>query len=96
MDQCNSASDLGKQIFILDAILWLKSSWESLLPSTISKCFANCGFAVDDRINTKEITNDEEEVSFGAEGLMEDMSMVQFATFDDEVTTSDSLNDDWM
>ena len=49
MDQCISASDLAKQISVLDAILWLKSSWESVLPSTISKCFANSGFAVDDK-----------------------------------------------
>ena len=41
------------------------------------------------------MTNDEEEVPFDAESLMEDMSMVQFATFDDDVTTSASLDDDW-
>ena len=44
MDEAACASDLAKSVNILDAIMWLKSAWDSVKPTTIQKCFARCGF----------------------------------------------------
>ena len=94
MDECNSASELVKNINVLDAILWLKSSWESVQTSTITKCFLNCGFTSDDHIVLSEESNDEE-VPYGAEGLMDDLTLVQYAAFDDDLPMFPALNDNW-
>ena len=48
MDECTVAAELAKKINVLDAILWLHYSWESVHPSaTISRCFAKCGISED-------------------------------------------------
>jgi len=44
MDDCNTASELVKKVTILDAISWMKASWEDLSTDTIKKCFTHCGF----------------------------------------------------
>ena len=38
MDEAISASELAKKVNVLDAILWLKSGWDSVQPATIQKC----------------------------------------------------------
>ena len=60
MDQCNSASDLAKQVNVLDAILWLKAAWDSVSASTITKCFVNCGFTGGDILGSEEEGGDED------------------------------------
>ena len=37
-------SELLKEVDILQAIYWVKNAWEAVLPQTITKCFAKCGF----------------------------------------------------
>ncbi len=44
MDEANTASDVAKQVTILDAVLWLKSAWEAVTSDTIQKCFIRWGF----------------------------------------------------
>ena len=44
IDECSSASDVAKKVNVLDAILWLKSAWDSVKAVTIERCFAKCGF----------------------------------------------------
>ena len=44
MNEATCASDLTKSVNVLDAIIWLKTSWDSGKPITIQKCFSNCGF----------------------------------------------------
>ena len=46
-DETGTASALAKSVTILDAIIWLKFAWDALQASTISKCFAKCGFTVE-------------------------------------------------
>ena len=43
MDECNQASDLAKQVNLLDSILWVNTSWTSVTSETIQKCFSKCG-----------------------------------------------------
>ncbi len=44
---CDSASDIAKQITVLDAILWVHSAWNTVTSDTITKWFAKCGFTTD-------------------------------------------------
>ena len=41
---CACASDSAKSVNVLDAIMWLKTVWDNVKPTTIQKCFAKCGF----------------------------------------------------
>ena len=43
-DGCKSANEIASCINILDSIMWIKESWEMVSSTTISKCFAKCGF----------------------------------------------------
>jgi hypothetical protein len=46
MDDSKNATELAKGITVLDALLWVNSSWRNhVQASTISKCFAKCGFS---------------------------------------------------
>ena len=40
-------SELLKQVNVLDAIYWVKNSWDEVEQSTIVKCFKKCGFGSD-------------------------------------------------
>ena len=33
------------KVNLFDAIMWLRSAWDSLLPTTIKKCYALCGIS---------------------------------------------------
>ena len=61
-DMCGS--ELLKQITVLDAIYWVKNSWDEVESSTIVKCFAKCGFKfsdsenVDSEVETPDIDED--------------------------------------
>ena len=61
-DMCGS--ELLKQITVLDAIYWVKNSWDEVESSTIVKCFAKCGFkfsdseSVDSEVETPDIDED--------------------------------------
>ena len=94
VDQCNSASDLAMQVNVLDAILRLKANWDSVSTSTITKCFVNCGFSGGD-ISGNEEERVDEDIPYGEEGIMNNITMVQFTEFENDVTTSPSLDDDW-
>ena len=48
-DMCSS--ELLKLINVLDAIYWVKSSWDEVEPSTIVKCFKKCNFDFDTSVN---------------------------------------------
>ena len=41
---CHCGSELLKLITVLDAIYWIKSSWDEVESSTIVNCFEKCGF----------------------------------------------------
>ncbi len=46
MNDTASASDLAKEVSVLDAMMWLKLAWDGVTDITIQKCFAHCGFNV--------------------------------------------------
>lgn len=47
MDSASNASEIAKNVSILDGIQWLVFAWDTLAPETIVKCFMKCGFDKD-------------------------------------------------
>lgn len=47
IDEVSTASELARSITVLNAIQWVKASWDLVKTSTIHKCFIKCGFGAD-------------------------------------------------
>lgn len=45
-EHCKSATDFTTSITVLDAIRWIRSAWDSVEFSTITKCFHRSGFVI--------------------------------------------------
>ena len=43
-DKAICASQLLKEVDVLQAIYWIKQTWDDVKAETIQKCFKNCGF----------------------------------------------------
>lgn len=43
-EDCKSANEIAMSVNVLDAIIWIKESWDLVRTYTISKCFEKCGF----------------------------------------------------
>lgn len=94
MDDVDKASDISRQITVLDAILWLISSWDAVKPETIQKCFGKCGFGqVSQVIPDSEEQWDEEDL---APLLPAGQSIVDYANMDEDLCTENNNDsDDW-
>jgi len=44
MDEVSTASEMSKQVTVLDAITWINFAWGILDADCIVKCFKKCGF----------------------------------------------------
>ena len=51
-----SASDIAKEVDILQAVTWVAATWKEVSETTINNCFANCG------IVQQLVENDESEL----------------------------------
>ena len=49
------ASEITKQIDVLQAIEWMAKAWKKVTAATIKKCFAKCGF-------TEEMSETEDDI----------------------------------
>ena len=49
IDDCNSATEVCKSVYLLQAIRWIAQAWESVSESTIKKCFAKAGILSADK-----------------------------------------------
>ena len=82
MDECTVASELAKKINILDAIMWLHYAWESILPITIYRCFAKCGFSEDVYDPEKPFADCPE-----LEEIIDGVTLEEFAAMGDNMET---------
>ena len=87
MDECNSATELSKQVNVLQAVTWIASAWREVSSSTIAKCFSHCGF---NDVQLQEMTNSsdtvESNIASGA-GMQVDMSGSEYLTSDEHIPT---------
>ena len=101
MDEAACASDLAKSVNILDAIMWLKSAWDSVKTTTIQKCFARCAF-------DKATCSDQEEETVIIDSTITafveacgvslevcGVSWEEYANFDHDLSTNRSIDEDW-
>ena len=93
IDQETPASELGKQVNVLDAIMWLTASWSEVQPKTIQKCFSHCGFAVE--APSSELDEPEFDELPAAESVLGDRTLSDYAAIDNELGTNETLSDDW-
>ena len=54
-----SASDIAKEVDILQSITWVAAAWKEVLKTTIKNCFAKCGILQQVVENDKSELNDE-------------------------------------
>ena len=96
MDDSSCASELGKSVNLLDAIMWLKSAWDAVKEMTIERCFAKCGF-VDTSVGEDELVD--AEFSGEMESLLDQVgasiTLEQYANCDQELDTCQPLEKDW-
>ena len=94
MDEATSANDLAKQVNVLDAIMWLKSAWDSVQPTTIQKCFQKCGFAA---VSLSEGAEDNPVVDSDLQVFTENVGMTwdEYANFDADLATYETVEKDW-
>ncbi len=93
MDKANSASDLARTVDGFDAIMWLKSAWDSLPDTTIRKCFHNCGFPTPDQ--PQDPSDDCPELPAKYNNVLRDVTWEVFVEADSATATSNIAEDMW-
>ena len=95
MNEASCASDLAKSVNVLDAIMWLKTAWDNVKPTTIQKCFAKCGFTQAVFSDPEEDTTCTIDSSLGAFVETCGASWEVYANFDEDLATNRAIDDDW-
>ncbi len=94
MDEANAASDIAKQITVLDAILWMRSAWNTVTAETITKCFAKCGFTTD-----QPSTDTADDDLWDADDLLPllpaGVTLQDYVAADDSLDTQNHYTDNW-
>ena len=90
IDEGKNASEIIKDVNIAQAIHWLQVAWKDISKETILHCFQKCGF---EKSECHSVSG-EGEVDEEFESLLaqlredDDITVEDFITFDDNVTTS--------
>ena len=96
MDENETASQLAKQISMLDAVQWIQKAWQEVKESTIRKCYKKCGFSVD--VPTDEEKTEAPEEADNTDPLiskvLDGVSIEEFVSFDDNTATTQTQADD--
>ena len=88
MNEASCASDLTKSVNDLDAIMWLKTAWDNVKPTTIQKCFAKSGFTQAVFADPEEDTTCTIDSSLGAFMETCGASWEVYADFDQDLATN--------
>ena len=92
IDEGKNASEIIQDVNIAKAIHWLQVAWGDVSTETIINCFQKCGFGQE---SVNSITNDNE-IDDEFESLLtqlredDEITVEDFVTFDDNLTTSTS------
>ena len=82
------ASEIAKQVDVLQAIEWIAKAWEEVSVNTIKNCFKKCGFDENDNDGDDENVLDEEFKALFDELADSSMTQEDYIDFDLEVCTS--------
>ena len=90
IDVASCASELAEKVHIVDAVMWLKSTWDAVTPETIKKCFSKCGIV--DTIVDEMVEDGAESLIMLSEG---DMTWQGHVNCDKDVAINQTLEKDW-
>ncbi|XP_041364109.1 tigger transposable element-derived protein 6-like [Gigantopelta aegis] len=94
IDVVGNASDLCKQLTLLDAIHWISQAWNEMKPNMISKCFSVAGFSPTDESVLEDDDDDDIPLSRLARELVTaDVDTDILTSFDDDVPIEDCTNE---
>ncbi|XP_071137299.1 uncharacterized protein [Mytilus edulis] len=62
IDNCNTVTELCKEINVLKAIHWIKKSWNETKSTTIESCFRDAGFPVKAPTNVDEPEDPDDDI----------------------------------
>ena len=82
------ASEIAKQVDVLQAIEWIAKAWEEVSVNTIKNCFKKCRFDENDSDGDDENVLDEEFKALFDELADSSMTQEDYIDFDLEVCTS--------
>ncbi len=79
---------------VLDAIMWLKDSWDNVKQISIQKCFINCGFP--DQPVHVPVEDDENEFDEFDEFIAKyGMTKEEYSAMDDTIATNMTIEQNW-
>ena len=95
-EEASCASDLAREVNLLDAIMWLKTAWDTVRPSTIRKHFAECGFVQSDAMKDGDMADvsETEENDLSLETELQSLvhtagtTWIEYANFDQDLPTT--------
>ncbi len=93
MNDTASASDLAKEVTVLDAIMWLKLAWNGVSDITTQKCFALCGFNVSIPNPEPEETDTTDESDF--QTVLNGVKWTDYIDADGRIHTSNTADTNW-
>ena len=95
IEVADNATELCKQLTLLDAINWLASAWDETKESTISKCFVGAGFSATGSV-AEEDEEDEDDIPLArlAHELDANIDTNRLDQFDDNAPIEDN-SDNW-
>ena len=90
IDEGKNASEIIKDVNIAKTIHWLQVAWKDVSKETILHCFQKCGFEESDchSISEEGEIDEEFETLLAQLRVDDDITVEDFITFDDNLTTS--------
>ena len=109
IDECGTASDVTKSVYILVAIKWVAKAWDMVKPETISKCFRKAGIlSLTHDVISRGLNEDEEDDPFLEQDecpklqnlidktIHEGCTLSEYITGDDDLPVCANLiNENW-
>ncbi len=93
MNDTASASDLAKEVTVLDAMMWLKLAWDGVSDITIQTCLAHCGFNVSIPNPEPEESDTTDESDF--QTVLNGVKWTDYIDADDRIHTSNTADMNW-
>jgi len=93
IDKKESATEIVKNVDILQAIRWVQESWKEVTNATIKNCFEKCGIIKKDD-ELMELEEDDLEFKALVREFTPDVSALEYVNFDADIQASEPMIND--
>ena len=93
IDKKESATEIVKNVDILQAIRWVQESWKEVTNATIKNCFEKCGIIKKDD-ELMDLEEDDLEFEALLREFTPDVSALEYANFDADIQASEPMIND--